>query len=388
VKHREGCYCNTIHRNYGKRPFKCSFVGCSFKRYGFETQQLRDSHIKHHDRPWKCTFPNCEFAEGGFLSRKMRDDHFDRFHQDKGPLRFAGLKYTDIDEIQPLIFDLVKLDKVDAVRNFLPQFKKLPDSTQIEMRKAASFSGSSSMLDLIGHDETFELELLKNSVYGRNLDTFRYLLPKFVNVRKDNTQSIADILSDLLKTDSEDMYQIYAEYVEEDVKTGLGWIESWAPRQSYYVRARIIGATERFAHREEFILLLWKKLNFPAIGSLKIYIGDALVNVASTTCSTKLAKFLMDWGANVDHRRNGLYLTPLHHAARQTTCEAAELMKFLLLNGADPELTYGRETKRVTSDGEGAKNIAKWLGISWDSLILKVKEEREKTNIQTQPDPD
>lgn len=381
-KHNEECFCNIVDRNYGEKPFKCSYVGCSFKRVGFETKRLRDSHMKHHNRPWKCSFPGCKFAEGGFLSRKMRDDHLDRFHQDKGALGFAGFGHMDIDEVQPLLFDLIKLDKVEAVRNFLPQFEQLPHSTQEEMQKIASFSGSASMLDLIGQFDPHAL--LRSSVQGRNLETFKYLLPKFIikrDGRKDivSSKSIGSHLNDLLKTDSEDMYEIFVEYVEEDVRIGLNWNTAYLPHYAEYIRARIIQATEELLHREEFLLRVWKILKLSEVRRLRLHIGDALVNIASTTCSIKLATYWISCGADPNHRRAAAYLTPLHYAARKTTREAAEFMKFLLLNGADPELTYGKKEKRKLGDEKGPQNIAHWLCMSWDSLVLSVKEEREKT---------
>ena len=116
-----------------------------------------------------------------------------------------------------------------------------------------------------------------------------------------------------------------------------------------------------------------------------IYLGDALVNVASTTCSVKLAEFLVKGGAKVDHRRSPRYPTPLNHAARQTTAGAAEMMKFLLFYGADPEAKPSGASLRIRygslriRDEKGAKGISKWLGMSWEELVTKAKEERQKT---------
>jgi ankyrin repeat protein len=91
----------------------------------------------------------------------------------------------------------------------------------------------------------------------------------------------------------------------------------------------------------------------------------------------KLAKYFVDHGAEVDFRRSHLYLTALHHAARQNSAAAAEMMKYLLLQGANPELMAGRARLRIR-DEKGAKGIAQWLGMSWDELVAKAKEEREK----------
>ena len=99
--------------------------------------------------------------------------------------------------------------------------------------------------------------------------------------------------------------------------------------------------------------------------------------MASSTCSITLAKALIEYGATVDDRRSSLYLTPLHCAARQTSAAAADLMKMLLFAGADPEAKAGRAKLRI-SEEKGAKGISKWLGMSWDELVARAKEEREK----------
>jgi hypothetical protein len=72
-------------------------------------------------------------------------------------------------------------------------------------------------------------------------------------------------------------------------------------------------------------------------------------------------------------------MTALHHAARQTSAEAAELMKFLLFAGADPEAS-ARRAKLKISEERGARAISKWLDISWDDLVAQAKEERERRN--------
>ena len=54
------------------------------------------------------------------------------------------------------------------------------------------------------------------------------------------------------------------------------------------------------------------------------------------------------------------------------------MMKFLLFCGADPEPKPSRANLRV-QDEKGAKGISKWLGMSWEELVTKANEERQKT---------
>jgi ankyrin repeat protein len=86
---------------------------------------------------------------------------------------------------------------------------------------------------------------------------------------------------------------------------------------------------------------------------------------------------LIDLGADVNYRRSERYITALHHAARSTSAEAANLMKFLLLSGADPDIQGLRSNLRV-EDEKGAKGISKWLGVSWKELVEQTKKAREK----------
>jgi len=176
----KNCHCHTIQRHYGRRPFKCGFLSCSFNRHGFESSPLLRCHVKYHDRPWKCSVEDCEFAEKGFLSRKMRDEHLDHYHKGEGPRWPSHLDKTDADEIQPLLFDLVRADKVDAVRDLLPQFRDLDEEVREELQKSAAFSGSCTMIDLITPVGFFEGEfpfaLLRSSILGKNMETFKHLL--------------------------------------------------------------------------------------------------------------------------------------------------------------------------------------------------------------------
>ncbi len=66
---------------------------------------------------------------------------------------------------------------------------------------------------------------------------------------------------------------------------------------------------------------------------------EALRHVAEHSCSVELARHLLEQGAEIDGRITGLHRTALHSAARNTSLEGARMVKFLLLNGADPELT-------------------------------------------------
>ena len=314
----------------------------------------------------------------------MRDEHLDRFHQQQEEaLRACTLGKPDADEIQPLLFDLVKADKVDVVKTLLSEFNGLSDSTKLELQKSAVRSGSPTMVDLIVpfHKNLFERELLECSIQGRNMENFKYLLSRSKNCTAGwdihfRGRSYSMIAPAILKSDSEEMLEEWEKYVDIEFKASET-SNKRNPAGARYIRVEVIRATAGHPNREQLLLLLWKKMDlYKSCGS--IYPGDALVNVVSTTCSVRLAEFLIKGGAEVDHRRSTKYRTPLHYAARQTTVEAAEMMKFLLFCGADPEAKTPRTNLRI-QDEKGAKGISKWLGMSWEELVTKAKEERQKT---------
>ncbi|KAJ6039602.1 uncharacterized protein N7446_005091 [Penicillium canescens] len=80
--------------------------------------------------------------------------------------------------------------------------------------------------------------------------------------------------------------------------------------------------------------------------------------------------------------------TPLLWAATKRSKEAAELMRFLLVSGADANAQLkvsgrggtGRdssgETFRTSAMEKGAQNISKWLDMSWDDLVKMAGEQK------------
>jgi hypothetical protein len=372
----ENCHCEVIRWHYGQRPFKCGFLSCPFRRHGFESRSLRKSHITHHDRPWKCSIQDCEYAEGGFHSRKMRDNHY-LDHIASGPQEIPHAEIPEADEIQPLLFDLVKADKVDVVRNLQDQISALPTSIRNALEECAASFGSAAMIDLIQpfHGGEFPYSSLRSSIRAANIDAFKHLLSRSKDIEctfGDVTYSF--ILSDVLVSDSEEFFEEWERYIDVEFKSVKK--SKPVPFGERYSRPYVIRATAGHPGRENLLISIWEKtLVLKSFG--RAYLGSAVVNVAATTCSVRLAKYFVDYGAEVDFRRSALYLTALHHAARQNSAAAAEMMKYLLLQGADPELMAGRAHLRIR-DEKGAKGIAQWLGMSWDELVTKTKEEREK----------
>jgi Ankyrin repeat len=311
----------------------------------------------------------------------MRDDHYLN-HIPSGPQEIPHAEIPEADEIQPLLFDLVKADKVDVVRNLLDQISALPRLIREALEECAASFGSAAMIDLIQPFQRsyFPHSSLRSSIRAANIDVFKHLLSRSEDCddkRYAYGATYSSILSDVLVSDSEQFFEEWERYIDVEFK---GWKKTTSvPFGERYLRPRVIRATAGHPGRENMLITIWEKtLVLESIDHA--YLGSALVNVAATICSVRLAKFFVDLGAEVDCRRSELYLTALHHAARQDSAAAAEMMKYLLLQGADPELVAGRAHLRIR-DEKGAKGIAQWLGMSWDELVAKTKEERSLGKI-------
>ncbi|KAL9115838.1 MAG: hypothetical protein Q9227_000206 [Pyrenula ochraceoflavens] len=311
----------------------------------------------------------------------MRDDHFNRSHQSKVVTTASAMTDPDDDEIQPLLFDLIAADKVESVRGLLAQFEKLSSEVKDEIFNLVASSGSPEMLDLIfekrlkdGPAMTSTKKMIGWACKTSNLRTFGYLIHKLDLLPVGPHHPFALVLPEVLRSDSDEIKEEWMNNLDLREKP-----KNKVPFESNFLGQKIINATESQPYREDFLLSVWKRLDLPQSCG-KAYIGDALVNVASTTCSVTLASFLLEQGVSVDYRRSAGYPTALRHAARKTSLEAAELMKFLLMKGANPDIIGGDKISRFSE--KGAKGISKWLGMSWDELVAHVHEERQEQERQ------
>jgi hypothetical protein len=340
----------------------------------------------------------------------MRDQHWEQCHQE-GRTENWFQHTPDENEIQPLLFDLVRADKVELVKSLLPRLVKCPLEVRISLFSLAARSGSTAMIDLFEpwtgnimnpSDTTFTLTFgayvngllkggygsmniwagLKAAIGGANIETFRHLL---LISRQNYVEIYALLLTEILKIKSEEFRLGWEINVEAEY-------EAWTKNSASYRRPPSVPFGDRYtsqallktatgnSENTTFILLLWEKIDL--VKSLApAYLGNRLVHVAATCRSVKLAKYLTDAGAPVDYRRSPKYMTPLHNAVTSNTPEAAELAKFLLGLGADPSAfsesspRLGGTIKRIR-DEVGAKGISKWLGMSWDDLVENSRAER------------
>jgi hypothetical protein len=317
----------------------------------------------------------------------MRDDHLDRYHQTKETDRIPAAIQPDLDsdEIQPLLFDLVQTDDVDAVRALLPSWKPNHDTVQRELSQLAASFGSPTLVDMLrgagiiyrksdmvaaainhGNTETLHCILEHESSVSKNPELFNFCVRAIEFVLRSESCEVYDLW---------EKYMTIAEFRSDTPLRNIYRISD-AIAASYFTQKRVLQWTAGFPNRVQFLLNAWVKRDIiRRMGSS--YCGDTLVNIARISCDIDMAKALLRGGVKVDYRRSDHYASALHHAARKTTVEAAELVKFLLLCGANPDLESSRSKMKIR-DEKGAKNISKHLGVSWDELVAQTKKQREE----------
>ncbi len=387
------CHYPSLQRLYGPCLFKCPYLGCKFRRQGFETRKLQRSHTKHHDRPWKCKVPGCEYAEMGFLSKPMRDAHLDQFHtedQQRQSVQMPDTQTLDKDEIQALFFDLVRADRTTEVKQLLGHFEAMLPALQRQLLRMVSETGSGAMMDVLYNvwvtstakvtgDYGGPFLILNSAIRSKNLEVVQWILKNVGPTSPDGRKywTWADIVEPVLESDSEELFQCFLpEFVQEFTTPRRG--ERTSPAGRAMSRA-IVRATARQPDRERRLILLWDKVREGGEGGVKLNLGRCLKHVAETCHSIPLAKTLLCYGASINSTGigTGTYRTPLECALRKSSPEAAEMARFLLYRGADPEQTSTRSKLESLRDEIGAKRISKWLGMSWDELVAKVYADRE-----------
>jgi hypothetical protein len=258
------------------------------------------------------------------------------------------------------------MDKLDEVNSLLPRFRQLPREVQLELIKLVAFAGSLAMAQLlIGPLDNIKCETAVQSIKGENIEVLRWAVSKFAYQCYDSRF----VHRAAMNSNSKEVFEIWKTYLAEDDSKKSGWV------LDRHVISRINNPMQEIR-----MVALWK--DWASLGRLQTRdFGAGLKGVAQTTCSTVLARALLDCGANVDFKRLNIRteMTPLHHAAKKATAEAAELMKLLLLSGADPGVTAVIRGKTLTPSMErGARNISKRLGMTWDELVKWAQEERKK----------
>ncbi|PVI01812.1 hypothetical protein DM02DRAFT_590626 [Periconia macrospinosa] len=364
---------STLERHYGQRLYKCAYVDCIFKRHGFDSSVLRREHEKGHEKPWKCSFADCEYHEGGFLSRKMRDDHLNSFHCQDNLRTHNEVSQISREDLGNVCLDLVRANDIAGVENILTGKNRgiLSTAQAEQLVQCAGQFASLEMIILIKkhRDMLTDLKSLVQGVLeGNNLKLFQALLTlstsemeKLYFYKHSKTNYGRRLwLPQFMGSNDPEMLEMLCNWIEQDIQKSKEF--------AYPVSATMISATRGNNYKEQLLLELWR--TFPKHVWYESRWKIALSNVASTTCSLKLAGFLIEQHIPIDFRSTTAAFTPLLHASKLDNAAAAEFMKFLLCKGAKTVVDVGQRSIRI-SEQKGAQNIFKWLGFTWDELVAE-----------------
>ncbi|RSL44831.1 hypothetical protein CEP53_011049 [Fusarium sp. AF-6] len=377
----------SLHSHYGAGLFRCTFAFCEHSYRGFQTSRDREDHIKTHGRPWKCSIPNCDFSTIGFSSKATRDQHWLKLHLPNlselktGPDEFDNL---DVIEAQPILFSLVIKGDADGARRLLsaPGGKQLKAEVIDSARCLAAKEGSLALTQLLapaGETHTPQI-IVTSAIKSEDVDFAKWA------ISTSQPEDRAKIMKVALGSKSEEIYTLWEDYLLS--------VPHLVPDLSQHGDKGLVNTLfnrtlftdiKNDPLKEARVKHTLRKLSDRMPPAL---LGSLLVSVAKSSCSLSLAEELLALGAPIDFPMHSTRanMTALQIAAKKTTKEAALLMQYLILHGADPNpMPWVR-----ISPGEekGAAGIAKYVGRTWYELVeagAQVRSElKERTRVHPQ----
>ncbi|CVK97829.1 uncharacterized protein FPRN_10771 [Fusarium proliferatum] len=388
-KHAEDCHCSEIQKHYGPAVNRCPFMSCRFHQFPLRSRDLRDKHIRHHDRIFKCTLKACEYSTLGFSSRSQLEHHRLQYHQRPTELHiprdFDTLEHEDL---KSLVIEYIVRDEVQEMDRILPSImSRWPSESAFDSSFAGLLAshGSVAMARLIVsevlslRDGSVRESFILHAIRSHNIPVVDWVFSKGVIDLDGHSKAV--FLAGILASDSIEIFNIWRSYVLSSGHTNIMF-------------SSLLASSKLSPVLESQVASLWIELY--KLGNVPPqWTSELLSWLASGSCSLVLSKALVACGADVNYKRNrsSRALCPLHYAIRKTSAEAADLVKYLLLSGADPHMKVIRPSKKknsqeiVPSLEPGAKVISKWLDKTWDELVEWAAEERRKTSKDRLPSP-
>ncbi|KAK4100943.1 hypothetical protein N658DRAFT_559135 [Parathielavia hyrcaniae] len=397
-KHRKpsDCCCTTLHRHYGTNIFKCSYPSCSLNRSGFPTHRARKAH------------PAAGQAD-------LTQDCFSQ------------------DDLRLLLFELTRAGDVDGLRRIAPHLEWHGWGVRPALILAAKM-GSLPMVDFFGHffqrlgdydSECFFRALVKSE----NPALLRWLLDRLCESRPnphgrndDTVWRYSSLAGAAFSTSSPELFAEWEDFLLDparqlksnraphlDHRRGA---DAALRELSVVFSTYVFCAVKKSALFEARLIQTWHRL-IEAFGPLdRQFLGWSLNMLArSSSHSITMAAELLRLGAPIDfprgragvigevhfspmelknRTRNGgknerfrrnapakrhKGMTALHYASRATSEQAARFARFLLEEGADPKYGWAGV---APAEEKGAELMQKWLGESWDEVVARTKEARQK----------
>jgi hypothetical protein len=318
----------------------------------------------------------------------MRDAHLKSGHSHAADP--APPERLEDEELQPFMFDLIETDRVDILKSLIPRLRNLKPLVQIEVAIHAAKTGSHSILQLFNDSGlltgAFVTEgiiswkhlthLARSTIRSESVSFSKILLcwVATLNLRLGDMQNfqlaVKDIFATLMELESENLFELWRPILA----SGFGITGTGMEVAQVFAFQGAISSTENVPSRERMLLGIWEE--YKVLDTIKARERHRILpSIADSSCCINLARYAIQHGCGVDTQSSYNSLTALQVASRKTTQEAAYLMEFLLLQGADPNK---RTAKRRIGDEKGAQGISKWLGLTWEQLVESTAEERQR----------
>jgi hypothetical protein len=335
--------------------------------------------MKNHCRPWKCSVVGCDFTVIGFETSQGLQNHQWRLHRVVRENAFTQPAVMDDEALYPLLYELVDSGNVGELEAIWPTCRAMVnDATTAELVLMAAAQGSLPIVQLLlewddqkqePRNATVKLgSVIHDALQSGNQELARWILEKATVWGCQRAGRYRQAVVAVLKSDSADIFEIWQDT-----------IMSAAPGSPFILQELlekpVLSTAKRFPDQEVRMFEVWQKL-CDMCRLVEPDLGRALINVAQTTCSIEQARILLKLGAPINFPREPDWskgYTALLWASKKTSEEAAHFMKFLLLQGADPDILCGTATP---SREEGARQIETWLSMTWDQLVEWAAQQR------------
>ncbi|KAF5667794.1 NACHT domain-containing protein [Fusarium heterosporum] len=338
---------------------------------GFRSRKERKTHSKTHDRPWTCEFDNCEYQVIGFISRQMRDRHLDNAHRVEGSLESAIDVDTDNAETFLVLKALIRANEAIPNKYWNATFQKLSTGEMLEVAAEVGSWGNRGAIELLEPEMRGNWRLMAEFLRGAFESENQVALTWLQLSSSFATVGFYQCWMTLMgQSDPESLFLQTKDWLIRKVNVG----------EVTLLSDGLISPMKNIYSRESLLIRLWDEI-FEKINVSQEGLYDALCELARTTCSTRLARWLIEHGAPVDcplkcrNSKGGAKEgPPIVLASTKKTLESARFIRLLLYQGADPECNIRAPSCRnaVISTRAGP-NIQKWLNISWDDLTAFVR---------------
>ena len=334
--------------------------------------------MKSHDRVLKCSFSDCDLAHICFSSQSLLDQHLSETHQnrDSVPTKSSHNEPYHPQDLRSIFLDAIEAEELICARKLLERIPNPPLSKAMENAIRTSSVPAVRLLLEFGYtdyintpDENLHLVIQSKEVeilrvfleHGANPKTF----PGIPHYDADKNQGPVDLAFTAKSPESMKLLMNYG----ADIK-----LRTWNLRGMHGWKE--MGPEEELVAIQCIQILLEHTASESAESELLLAISEGCKSI-------EIARYLLENGANINFicvRKEVPYLkigsTAIYLATRHANKRSAEFLRFLLQSGADPTIKSGK----LAGERPGARNVSKYLGMTWDELCQSTSSSRRTIN--------